>query len=209
MVVVKSDDNGNIDLNDLIIKAEANHENLAALMVTYPSTYGVFEEEIKTIVDIVHGYGGQVYMDGANMNAQVALTSPGYIGADVCHLNLHKTFCIPHGGGGPGVGSIGVAHHLAPFLPGHPVVPVSGEGDNVVMKTHGTVSAAPYGSAAILPISWMYIKMLSEEGLREATGMAILNANYMAKVYTHFSLLTILSIYIYVTYIYYSIVAYQ
>ena len=202
VVVVKSDDNGNIDVADLKAKAEANKANLAALMVTYPSTYGVFEEEIKTIVDIVHGYGGQVYMDGANMNAQVALTSPGYIGADVCHLNLHKTFCIPHGGGGPGVGSIGVAHHLAPFLPGHPVVPVSGEGDNVVMKTHGTVSAAPYGSAAILPISWMYIKMLSEEGLREATGMAILNANYMAKVYAHFSLLTILSMYFNSMYMY-------
>jgi len=115
------------------------------------------------------------------MNAQVALTSPGFIGADVCHLNLHKTFCIPHGGGGPGVGSIGVAKHLAPFLPGHPVIPVGGEGTNVVVKTHGAVSAAPYGSAAILPISWMYIKMLSATGLKEATGMAILNANYMAK----------------------------
>jgi glycine dehydrogenase len=120
-------------------------------------------------------------MDGANMNAQVALTSPGYIGADVCHLNLHKTFCIPHGGGGPGVGSIGVAAHLAPFLPGHPVILVGGEGKNVKPKKDLTVSAAPYGSAAILPISWMYIKMLGEPGLREATGMAILNANYMAK----------------------------
>merc|ERR1719408_324979 len=120
-------------------------------------------------------------MDGANMNAQVALTSPGFIGADVCHLNLHKTFCIPHGGGGPGVGTIGVAKHLAPFLPGHPVVPVSGEGDNVVKKSTGAIAAAQFGSAAILPISWMYIKMLGESGLKEATGMSILNANYMAK----------------------------
>jgi glycine dehydrogenase len=182
VVVVKSDEFGNIDLHDLKEKAQTHKDQLAALMVTYPSTYGVFEEEIKAIIDTVHSFGGQVYMDGANMNAQVALTSPGYIGADVCHLNLHKTFCIPHGGGGPGVGSIGVAKHLAPFLPGHPVIPVSGEGYNVVVKTNGTVSAAPYGSAAILPISWMYIKMLSENGLREATGMAILNANYMAKV---------------------------
>jgi len=129
----------------------------------------------------VHSHGGQVYMDGANMNAQVALTSPGFIGADVCHLNLHKTFCIPHGGGGPGVGSIGVAKHLAPFLPGHNVIPCSGEGDNVVKKTTGAVAGAPFGSAAILPIPWMYIKMLGEPGLKEATGMSILNANYMAK----------------------------
>jgi glycine dehydrogenase len=137
VVVVKSDPNGNIDLNDLKEKAEKHKDNLAALMVTYPSTYGVFEEEIKTITDIIHSHGGQVYMDGANMNAQVAYTSPGSIGADVCHLNLHKTFCIPHGGGGPGVGSIGVAKHLAPFLPGHAVVPCSGEGDNVVVKNSG------------------------------------------------------------------------
>ena len=149
-------------------------------MITYPSTYGVFEEEVKNIIDCVHSHGGQVYMDGANMNAQVALTSPGAIGADVCHLNLHKTFCIPHGGGGPGVGSIGVAKHLAPFLPGHPVVPCGGEGANTKKKSDMTVSAAPFGSAAILPISWLYIKMLGEPGLREATGMAILNANYMA-----------------------------
>lgn len=181
VVVIKSDENGNVDITDLKEKALKHKDNLAALMVTYPSTYGVFEEEIKNIIDLIHSYGGQVYMDGANMNAQVALTSPGVIGADVCHLNLHKTFCIPHGGGGPGVGSIGVAKHLAPFLPGHPVVPCSGEGVNVKNKTDMTVSAAPYGSAAILPISWMYIKMLGESGLREATGMAILNANYMAK----------------------------
>jgi glycine dehydrogenase len=180
VVVVKSD-GGIIDVKDLKEKAEKHKDDLAALMVTYPSTYGVFEEAIKEITDCIHGHGGQVYMDGANMNAQVALTSPGYIGADVCHLNLHKTFCIPHGGGGPGVGSIGVAKHLAPFLPGHPVIPCSGEGEGVSIKTGGTVSAAPFGSAAILPISWMYIKMLGEAGLKEATGMAILNANYMAK----------------------------
>jgi len=181
VVVVKSDEQGNVDVADLKAKAEKHKDNLAALMVTYPSTYGVYEEEIINIINLVHSLGGQVYMDGANMNAQVAVTSPGFIGADVCHLNLHKTFCIPHGGGGPGVGSIGVAKHLAPFLPGHPVVPCSGEGDNVVVKSTSTVSAAPYGSASILPISWMYIKMLGESGLRESTGMAILNANYMAK----------------------------
>lgn len=178
---MKSDGAGNIDLTDLCEKAEKHKDNLGALMITYPSTYGVFEEEVKTIIDKVHDCGGQVYMDGANMNAQVCLTSPGHIGADVCHLNLHKTFCIPHGGGGPGVGSIGVAEHLAPFLPGHPVVPTGGDGKNIVAKSDGTISGAPYGSAAILPISWMYIKMLGEPGLREATGMAILNANYMVK----------------------------
>jgi glycine dehydrogenase len=181
VVVVKSDDNGNVDVADLAAKAEKHKKELAALMITYPSTYGVYEETIKDIVQLIHGHGGQVYMDGANMNAQVAITSPGNIGADVCHLNLHKTFCIPHGGGGPGVGSIGVARHLAPFLPGHPVVPCSGEGENVKVKSDLAVSAAPYGSASILPISWMYIKMLGERGLRESTGMAILNANYMAK----------------------------
>merc|ERR1719453_2002459 len=181
VVVIKTEDNGNINLNDLKEKIDKYKERLSALMVTYPSTYGVFEEEIKTICDKVHECGGQVYMDGANMNAQVALTSPGFIGADVCHLNLHKTFCIPHGGGGPGVGSIGVAEHLAPFLPGHPVVPCSGEGNNVHIKKDNVSAAAQYGSASILPISWMYIKMLGEPGLREATGMAILNANYMAK----------------------------
>jgi glycine dehydrogenase len=163
VVVVQSDEQGNINIKDLREKAEKHKDNLAALMVTYPSTYGVFEEGIKEIIGIVHERGGQVYMDGANMNAQVALTSPGFIGADVCHLNLHKTFCIPHGGGGPGVGSIGVREHLAPFLPGHPVVPVSGEGSNVVVKKEGAVAAAPYGSASILPISWMYIKMLGKE----------------------------------------------
>jgi len=181
VVVVKNLDDGNIDMEDLVSKADKHAANLGALMITYPSTYGAFEEGIRDIIDVVHSRGGQVYMDGANMNAQVGFTSPGLIGADVCHLNLHKTFCIPHGGGGPGVGSIGVAKHLAPFLPGHNVVPCSGEGTNVVMKTTGAVSGAPFGSAAILPISWLYIKMLGTKGLMESTGMAILNANYMAK----------------------------
>ncbi|CAN0174798.1 unnamed protein product, partial [Discosporangium mesarthrocarpum] len=190
VVVVKSDDAGNIDINDLTEKAELHKDKLAALMVTYPSTYGVFEEGIKEICSTVHANGGLVYMDGANMNAQVALTSPGHIGADVCHLNLHKTFCIPHGGGGPGVGSIGVVPRLAPFLPGHPVSPSSGEGAGTVVKSSGAVAAAPFGSAAILPISWMYIKMLGEKGLKKATQMAILNANYMAmKLQGHFDIL--------------------
>ncbi|KAG5188674.1 glycine dehydrogenase [Tribonema minus] len=180
VVVVKSDEAGNVDFEDLKAKADKHKDNLAALMITYPSTYGVFEEGIKDITNYIHKSGGLVYMDGANMNAQVALTSPGHIGADVCHLNLHKTFCIPHGGGGPGVGSIGVNAKLAPFLPGHPVIPTGGEGSGVVAKTSGAVSAAPFGSAAILPISWMYIKMLGEPGLRKATEYAILNANYMA-----------------------------
>jgi len=144
-------------------------------MVTYPSTHGVFEETIREICDIIHAAGGQVYMDGANMNAQVGLTSPGFIGADVCHLNLHKTFCIPHGGGGPGVGPIGVAEHLVEFLPGHNVVNLGGE------SPIGAVSAAPWGSASILPISWMYIAMMGASGLTEATKFAILNANYISK----------------------------
>jgi len=181
VVVVDNEPNGNVNIEDLRAKAKQHSKNLCCIMITYPSTYGVYEEGIKTITQIVHDFGGQVYMDGANMNAQVGYTSPGSIGADVCHLNLHKTFCIPHGGGGPGVGAIGVAKHLAPFLPGHPVVPCGGEGENVKAKTTGTVSSAPFGSAAILPISWMYIKMCGEAGLRESTGMAILNANYMAK----------------------------
>jgi glycine dehydrogenase len=181
VVTVKSDELGNVDIEDLKQKAEKHKENLAALMVTYPSTYGVFEEGISEIIDTIHSRGGQVYMDGANMNAQVALTSPGFIGADVCHLNLHKTFCIPHGGGGPGVGTIGVAKQLAPYLPGHSVVPVGGEGDGVVEKDHSAIAAAPFGSAGILPISWMYIHMLGEPGLKMATQNAILNANYMAK----------------------------
>ncbi|MDB4950164.1 MAG: glycine dehydrogenase [Gemmatimonadetes bacterium] len=173
VVVVGTDDSGNIDVADLRAKAEAHAERLAALMVTYPSTHGVFEEAIKEVCDVVHRHGGQVYMDGANMNAQVGLCRPGDIGADVCHLNLHKTFCIPHGGGGPGMGPIGVAAHLVPFLPGHPVVAV-GQG------AHGAVSAAPWGSASILPISWVYIKLMGAEGLKHATEVAILNANYVA-----------------------------
>lgn len=184
VVVVDNDDNGNIDMQDLQAKIAKHQDNLAAFMVTYPSTFGVFEEAIVEIIDAVHDAGGQVYMDGANMNAQVGLTSPGLIGADVCHLNLHKTFCIPHGGGGPGVGSIGVAAHLAPFLPGHVVDPeASGPlcGNEVcVPKQGGAVAGAPFGSAAILPISWMYIKMLGEPGLKAATSAAIMNANYMA-----------------------------
>ena len=159
-------------------------------MITYPSTYGVFEEGVKQVIDIVHERGGQVYMDGANMNAQVGFTAPGFIGADVCHLNLHKTFCIPHGGGGPGVGSIGVKKHLAPYLPGHAVVPTGGEGENVQAKDYGAVAAAPYGSAAILPITWMYIQMMGTQGLMDATGVAILNANYMAtRIGQHFPIL--------------------
>jgi glycine dehydrogenase len=146
-------------------------------MVTYPSTHGVFETGIKDICAILHGHGGQVYMDGANMNAQVGLTSPGHIGADVCHLNLHKTFCIPHGGGGPGMGPIAVAAHLAPFLPSHPVTPVV----SAQPPGLGAVSAAPYGSASILVISWMYIRMMGPDGLTDATKVAILNANYVAK----------------------------
>ncbi|GLE11717.1 hypothetical protein PINS_up024304 [Pythium insidiosum] len=180
VVVVKSDENGNVDRVDLEEKAKKHAHELSALMITYPSTFGVFEEGVKDMCDLIHRHGGQVYMDGANMNAQVALCNPGNIGADVCHLNLHKTFCIPHGGGGPGVGSIGVAAHLAPHLPGHVVVPCGGEGNKTVIKSESAVSAAPFGSAGILPISWMYIHMLGESGLKQATQNAILNANYMA-----------------------------
>ncbi|HEY8483515.1 MAG TPA: aminomethyl-transferring glycine dehydrogenase [Longimicrobiales bacterium] len=175
VVVVRSDEHGNIDVEDLRAKAEAHRDELAALMVTYPSTHGIFEESIREICEIVHANGGQVYMDGANMNAMVGLCRPGDLGADVCHLNLHKTFSIPHGGGGPGMGPIGVAAHLAPFLPGHPVVPTGGE------QAIGAVSAAPWGSAGILPISWMYIRMLGAEGLTRASQVAILNANYVAR----------------------------
>jgi glycine dehydrogenase len=172
VVVTKCDENGNVDLEDLKARALEHKDNLAALMVTYPSTHGVFEERIKDICDVIHAHGGQVYMDGANMNAQVGLCRPGDFGPDVCHLNLHKTFCIPHGGGGPGMGPIGVAAHLQPYLPGHPVVSMGGAG--------GTVSAAPWGSADILLISWAYISMMGGEGLTSATQTAILNANYMA-----------------------------
>ena len=182
VVPVACDANGNIDLADLTAKASAHSKNLAALMVTYPSTHGVFENAIKDICATIHAHGGQVYMDGANMNAQVGLTSPGHIGADVCHLNLHKTFCIPHGGGGPGMGPIGVAAHLVPYLPGHICGETSG---NPKLKTQiskpGAVSAAPYGSASILVISWMYIRMMGPDGLTAATQHAILKANYVAQ----------------------------
>jgi glycine dehydrogenase len=169
---IMCDEKGNIDVSDLQEKAEKHKNELSCLMVTYPSTHGVYEESIKEITDIIHQNGGQVYMDGANMNAQVGLTSPGMIGADVCHLNLHKTFAIPHGGGGPGVGPICVAKQLVPFLPGHINL------DNSSSQIHA-VSAAPYGSASILLISYAYIKMLGAKGIRSATEHAILNANYM------------------------------
>lgn len=176
VIVVACDDNGNIDIDDMRAKASQHRDKLSAAMITYPSTHGVYEEDIKELCAIVHENGGQVYMDGANMNAQVGLTSPGEIGADVCHLNLHKTFCIPHGGGGPGMGPIGVVDHLAPFLPGHPVVAGVG-GDQAI----GPVSAAPWGSAGILPIPYAYIAMMGDWGLTVATEIAILNANYIAK----------------------------
>lgn len=175
VVVVRCDDKGNIDVSDLRAKAGQHSQRLGALMVTYPSTHGVFEEAIKDICAIVHGEGGQVYMDGANMNAQVGLCRPAELGADVVHLNLHKTFCIPHGGGGPGAGPIAVAAHLATYLPGHP------ETETRWSSAIGPVSAAPWGSASILPISWAYIALMGPEGLRQATRYAILNANYMAK----------------------------
>ncbi len=173
VVVVKCDEQGNIDLADLKVKTAEHKDNLAAIMVTYPSTHGVYEEDILKVIDIIHKYGGQVYMDGANMNAQVGLTNPGIIGADVCHLNLHKTFAIPHGGGGPGVGPIGVAKHLSPFLPKHPFFETGGE--NGIYP----IASAPFGSAMILPISYGYIKLLGKDGLTEATKVAILNANYL------------------------------
>jgi glycine dehydrogenase len=175
VVPVACDKHGNIDVADLRVKASEHSADLACLMVTYPSTHGVFEESIKEICAIVHEHGGQVYMDGANLNAQVGLCRPAELGADVCHINLHKTFCIPHGGGGPGMGPICVGAHLAPFLPKHPVVNMSGEGKQ------GPVSAAPWGSASILPISWMYIALMGPENLRKATQVAILNANYVAR----------------------------
>ncbi len=175
VVVVKTNGSGDIDLEDLKSKAEQHRDHLAALMITYPSTYGVFEERIREICDLIHAHGGQVYMDGANMNAQVGLCRPGRFGADVCHLNLHKTFAIPHGGGGPGMGPICVAAHLKPFLPGHPVVQTGGE------KAIGPVAAAPFGSASILLISWAYIALLGPWGLKRASQVAILNANYLAR----------------------------
>ncbi len=184
VVVVATAANGNVDLDDLRKKATAHRDRLACLMITYPSTHGVFEDAIREICQIVHDHGGQVYMDGANMNAQVGLTSPASIGADVCHLNLHKTFAIPHGGGGPGMGPIGVARHLAPYLPRHPLAPVGGE-----QGIHG-VSAAPWGSASILLISYAYIRMLGAQGLTDATRHAILNANYIkARLERHYPVL--------------------
>jgi glycine dehydrogenase len=185
VVVVGCDKDGNIDVADLKARAAQHATNLAALMVTYPSTHGVFEEAIQEMCATIHAHGGQVYMDGANMNAQVGLTSPGKIGADVCHLNLHKTFCIPHGGGGPGVGPIGVAAHLAPHLPNHPMLAEAGPATGF-----GPVSAAPFGSAAILPISYAYIRMMGAAGLTRATQVAILNANYIAaRLRDHFPIL--------------------
>jgi glycine dehydrogenase len=184
VVPVQSDPRGNIDVADLRAKAAEHKDTLAALMVTYPSTHGVFEATIRQVCEIIHAHGGQVYMDGANMNAQVGLVRPADVGADVCHLNLHKTFCIPHGGGGPGMGPICVAAHLGPFLPDHPVVPLRQQ------QPCGTVAAAPWGSAWILPISWAYIALMGREGLVEATKMAILNANYVARrLATHYPLL--------------------
>jgi glycine dehydrogenase len=175
VVVVACDKDGNIDLCDLRAKAEQAGDRLSCIMVTYPSTHGVYEETIREVCDVVHQSGGQVYLDGANMNAQVGITTPGFIGADVSHLNLHKTFCIPHGGGGPGMGPIGVKAHLAPFVPGHSVVQIEDR-----LTTQGAVAAAPFGSASILPISWMYIRMMGAQGLKKASQVAILNANYIA-----------------------------
>ena len=184
VVLIKCDELGNIDLIDLKEKAQLHSENLAALMVTYPSTHGVFEENIKEITAVIHSFGGQVYMDGANMNAQVGLTSPGLIGADVCHLNLHKTFAIPHGGGGPGMGPIGVAKHLSPFLPGNPIIKTGGD------KGIKAINGAPWGSALILIISYGYIKLLGSKGLKKSTEMAILNANYLkSKLIDHYDVL--------------------
>ncbi|MBV8377396.1 MAG: glycine dehydrogenase (aminomethyl-transferring), partial [Verrucomicrobia bacterium] len=174
VVSVQCDGQGNIDIDDLKKRAEQHSEKLGALMVTYPSTHGVFEEEIAGICEIVHHYGGQVYMDGANMNALVGLCRPADLGADVCHLNLHKTFCIPHGGGGPGVGPIGVKAHLVPYLPGHPFASVGPD------SGIGPVAAATYGSASILGISWIYLRLMGPEGLAYATKIAIANANYIA-----------------------------
>ncbi|MEA5292858.1 aminomethyl-transferring glycine dehydrogenase [Vibrio parahaemolyticus] len=182
VVVVKCDDEGNIDIDDLAAKIEKHKDNLSSIMITYPSTHGVYEEKVKEVCEMVHAAGGQVYLDGANMNAQVGLTSPGFIGSDVSHLNLHKTFCIPHGGGGPGMGPIGVKSHLAPFLPGHIENGVEGE--------DFAVSAADFGSASILPISWAYIAMMGETGLSNATKVAILNANYvMERLRPHYPVL--------------------
>ena len=176
VVVVQCDHQGNIDLKDLKAKAKAHSENLAALMITYPSTHGVFEESLLDICDVIHQNGGQVYMDGANLNALIGFSQPGGLGPDVCHLNLHKTFCIPHGGGGPGIGPIGVAEHLKDYLPGHSLMPECGSAQSI-----SAISAAPWGSASLLPISWAYVAMMGTSGLQKATEVAILNANYIAK----------------------------
>ncbi len=177
VVVVKtSGDQGEIDLDDLRAKIEEHRDDLAAIMVTYPSTHGIFEEHIGEVCALVHDAGGQVYVDGANLNAMVGLARPGKFGADVSHLNLHKTFCIPHGGGGPGVGPIGVRAHLAGYLPNHPLQPAAGPESGA-----GAIAAAPWGSASILPITWAYIRMMGADGLTEATGAAILSANYLAR----------------------------
>ncbi|MGO1901981.1 MAG: aminomethyl-transferring glycine dehydrogenase subunit GcvPB, partial [Brachybacterium sp.] len=184
VVVVASDARGNIDLDDLKQKIKDHGDELAAIMITYPSTHGVYEEEVRTVCELVHDAGGQVYVDGANLNALLQVARPGEFGGDVSHLNLHKTFCIPHGGGGPGVGPVAAKAHLAPFLPGHPAIqqeehPVVGEGN----RPHGgaPVSQAPYGSPSILPITWTYIRLMGPDGLRHATGAAVLAANYMAR----------------------------
>ena len=185
VILVACDDNGNIDVADLKSKAEANRNQLAALMITYPSTHGVYEEAVCEICQIVHDNGGQVYMDGANLNAEVGVAKPAEIGADVSHVNLHKTFCIPHGGGGPGMGPIGVKSHLVPYLANHPLVEIDGP-----KAGNGAVSAAPWGSCGILPISWMYVAMMGGQGLLKATQVAILSANYIAaKLAPHFPIL--------------------
>lgn len=184
VVVVQCDSEGKLDLQDLKQKVETHKDNLACMMITYPSTFGVFEAGISEVCELIHQNGGQIYLDGANLNAQVGLCRPGDYGADVCHLNLHKTFCIPHGGGGPGMGPIGVKNHLAPFLPSHPVIPMGGK------QGIGPISAAPFGSASILPISWAYIRMMGGSGLKKASEVAILNANYMArKLSDHYKIL--------------------
>ncbi len=190
VVVVNCDAKGNVDINDLRSKAQEMKDKLSCAMITYPSTHGVYEETIREMCDIIHENGGQVYLDGANMNAQVGITSPGLIGSDVSHLNLHKTFCIPHGGGGPGMGPIGVKSHLAPFLPSHSIIKLKAAGTNDDLGNNSAVSAAPWGSASILPISYMYIKMMGSEGLKMATEVAILNANYIAaKLEGHYPIL--------------------
>jgi glycine dehydrogenase len=187
VVVVACDDNGNVDVADLKAKAKQHSDNLAALMITYPSTHGVYEETVGEVCRMIHDAGGQVYTDGANLNALVGVAKPGRFGSDVSHLNLHKTFCIPHGGGGPGVGPVAVAEHLAPYLPGHPVVAITHDG---VAAGGPPVSSAPWGSAGILPISWMYVQMMGPEGLRRATETAVLSANYIAhRLHQHYPVL--------------------